>query len=223
MHPADAWTKTLRAVGARGDLSGAGAALLARYTEPHRHYHTVGHLADVLAGVDELADVATDIHAVRLAALFHDAVYDPLRDDNEHRSADLAVSVLGILSVEPGLVAEVARLVRLTADHETGPDDRDGAVLCDADLAVLARGPAGYDAYVRAVRSEYQLLDEPTWRTGRAGVLRRLLARPRLYRTARYTERFEAAARANLMGELAALTSAGEAPTHEDGEPAPGS
>lgn len=222
MHPADAWTRTLRAVGARGDLSGTGSSLLARYAEPHRHYHTVRHLADVLACVEELADVATDVHAVRLAALFHDAVYDPLRRDNEERSAEVATGMLAGLSVEPGLVAEVARLVTLTAGHDPAPDDRDGAVLCDADLAVLARDQRGYETYVRAVRAEYHVLDEQTWRSGRAGVLRGLLARSDLYRTARYREHHEAAARANLMAELAALTSADAGRPVEDGEAAPG-
>ncbi|MGH3379956.1 MAG: HD domain-containing protein, partial [Actinoallomurus sp.] len=62
-----------------------GADLLRRYAEPHRRYHTTTHLAEVLDHVGELAGEAADADAVRLAAWFHDAVYDPARGDNEER------------------------------------------------------------------------------------------------------------------------------------------
>src|SRR5262245_30263250 len=103
-----------------------GAELLRRYAEPHRRYHTTRHLADVLDRVDELAAEADDADAVRLAAWFHDAVYDPLRGDNEERSANLAERALGETDLPGGTVAEVARLVRLTATHAPEPGDRNG-------------------------------------------------------------------------------------------------
>lgn len=54
----------------------AGARLIARWSEPHRRYHTLEHLAQVLDGVDEFGGHAEDLAAVRFAAWFHDAVYD---------------------------------------------------------------------------------------------------------------------------------------------------
>src|SRR5262249_3938128 len=121
-----------------------GAGLLRRYAEPHRRYHTTTHLAEVLGHVDELAGEAADAEAVRLAAWFHDAVYDPARDDNEERSAVLAEDLLGATDLPAETVAEVARLVRLTTTHDPEEGDRNGAVLCDADLAVLAASPDRY-------------------------------------------------------------------------------
>lgn len=208
MNTADlpaAWLATGRALGARDDVAGAGARLVAAYAEPTRRYHTLDHLADVLTRVDALADVAVDLDVVRLAAWFHDAVYDPAATDNEERSAALAGDVLRRLRVAPPVVAEVARLVRLTATHDPGPDDRDGAVLCDADLGVLARDSEGYAAYVAAVRAEYGHLSDGEWRAGRAAVLRRLLDRPHLFATAPGRDRWESVARANVSAELAAL------------------
>jgi len=202
---ATVWTQSLRALHARGDIAGAGVDLLARYGEPHRHYHTTSHLRDVLAGVGELADVATDAAVVQVAAFYHDAVYDPLRVDNEERSADLAQTVLGGLGVDAAVVSDIARLVLVTETHETEPDDRDGAVLCDADLAVLGRDPADYADYVASVRAEFVALDDGTWSRGRRRVLRRLLARPTLFGSALFRQRYEAQARANVMGELATL------------------
>src|SRR4051794_38422637 len=102
---------------------GIAEDLLRRYAEPHRRYHTGTHLSEVLGHVDELAGEADDIEAVRLAAWFHDAVYAPLSGDNEERSAALAERVLTEAGAPAATVAEVARLVRLTASHEVAPGD----------------------------------------------------------------------------------------------------
>jgi len=209
MDLADAWHATCRSAGAVADdaaVAAAGEALLARWHEPHRRYHDAEHLADVLAGVDALAGDAADAAAVRLATWFHDAVYDSNPGSDERRSAELAAEVLTALGVPQERVAEVARLVRLTEHHDPVAGDADGAVLCDADLAILAAEPGRYGRYVAAVRAEYGQVPEPMFRQGRAMVLRALEAMPRLYRTAAGRERWEAAARANVARELSELT-----------------
>jgi predicted metal-dependent HD superfamily phosphohydrolase len=182
-----------------------GADLLRRYGEPHRRYHTTEHLAAVLDHVDELAAEAGDAEAVRLAAWFHDAVYDPSRGDNEERSAVLAERMLADTDLPAETIAEVARLVRLTTTHDPRDDDRNGAVLCDADLAILAAPPDRYAAYAASVREEYAAVPDDAFRAGRAEVLRSLLELPALFRTAPARERWEAAARHNLQTELMLL------------------
>jgi hypothetical protein len=105
-------------------------------------------------------------------------------------------------------VAEVARLVRLTATHDPRPGDDAGALLCDADLAILAADPAGYDAYAAAVRREYAHLPDEVFRAGRAAVLRSLLGRPALYRVVGERADWEPRARANLTrGAIEAVLS----------------
>lgn len=203
------WLELGRRVGARGDVAGAGAALLGRWAEPHRGYHGLAHLGEVLARVDQLQGAARDPDAVRLAAWFHDAVYDPRALDNEERSAEVATVALRGLDVDPGLVEDVGRLVRVTATHEVAGDDPDGAVLCDADLAVLAAGAPQYTAYVDGVRQEYRHLDDASFARGRAAVLRQLLDRPALFHTVLGRERWEADARTNVTAELAALDASG--------------
>jgi predicted metal-dependent HD superfamily phosphohydrolase len=180
------------------------AALVEAWSEPHRRYHDLAHLAAVLGLVGELADAAEDGHAVRLAAWYHDVVYDPQRDDNEEVSAARAQAGLRGL-VPDERVAEVARLVRLTATHDPADDDGNGAVLCDADLAVLAGPPEAYAAYASAVREEYGHLDDATFTAGRIAVLERLLALPTLYRLPAVAAQWTPRARANLRAELALL------------------
>lgn len=180
-----------------------GRELLTRWAQPHRAYHDLDHLRAVLATVDAHPGVAADPDVVRLGAFFHDAVYDPRRHDNEAASAALAERVLPPLGVPPRRVAAVARLVRLTAEHDPGPDDRDGRLLCDADLAVLAGAADSYARYAAAVRVEYSHLPDDAFRAGRAQVLRRLLGRPALYGVPALHAAWEQRARANLAAELA--------------------
>ncbi|MFF2618083.1 hypothetical protein [Kitasatospora sp. NPDC058046] len=200
-----AWTALLHRCGAAVDPEPYGRELLRRWSEPQRRYHTAAHLRAVLGLVDELAGHAADPEAVRLAAWFHDAVYRPDRTENEERSAALAVRALTAAGLPAERVAEVERLVLLTVGHDPVPGDRDGEVLCDADLAVLGGSPGAYAAYAAAVREEYGFVPAPDFAAGRAAVLRHLLALPDLYRTPAARERFTAAARANLTAELGTL------------------
>ncbi|GEC07792.1 hypothetical protein SSP24_54470 [Streptomyces spinoverrucosus] len=181
--------------------------LLARWQEPQRHYHTLAHLTAVLDHIDVLQQYADDPDLVRLAAWFHDAVYLPDRSENEERSARLAERALDEAGVSAAKTAEVARLVRLTAGHAPADDDRNGQVLCDADLAILASPPSKYAAYTAAVREEYGFVPSDAFRTGRSAVLRDLLALPHLFRTPYGAEHWEATARYNITSELEILSS----------------
>ncbi|MEN3538565.1 metal-dependent phosphohydrolase [Microbispora sp. ZYX-F-249] len=181
------------------------AELAARWAEPHRRYHTTAHLRAVLTAIEPLAAQAEDPTAVRLAAWFHDAVYDGRPGWDEERSAQLARARLPACGLPAERVREVARLVRLTAGHAYEPGDVNAAVLCDADLAILAAPPGAYAAYTRAVREEYRHVPDDAFRAGRAAVLRELLGKPRLFGTPAGRDLWERRARENLAGELARL------------------
>lgn len=203
------WRNAAGAAGA-SDPTGierAGGQLLTAWREPHRHYHGVPHLRAVLDVVDAYAGSARRPALVRLAAWCHDAVYDPRAggDANEQASAALAGELLAGAGLPVAAVAEVRRLVLLTAGHAVPPDDPDGALLCDADLAILAASPPAYDRYAAAVRREYAHVPDPAFRAGRAKVLECLLTLPTLYRLPEPHARWESPARANLTRELATL------------------
>jgi Uncharacterized protein conserved in bacteria len=181
--------------------------LMHRYAEAHRHYHDTRHLAEVMSVIDRLEPHAEDIEAVRLAAWFHDAIYDPTRADNEERSAALAQAELGAIGLPGPQLHEVVRLVRLTRDHDPSSGDRNGELLCDADLSIFGADPDRYAAYAAGVRAEYDHVDDVAFSAARAKVLETLLARPVLFRTAAARESWEETARHNLTQELSALTS----------------
>lgn len=182
--------------------------LLDRWREPHRTYHDTRHLGEVLARVDELGHHAAHPDLVRCAAWWHDAVHDGRAGDDERASAALARSQLLHLGVSRYRADQVADLVLVTASHDPGdPADPDAAVLCDADLAILAAPGPRYEQYATDVRREYAHVPDVLFRAGRAAVLRRLLAHPNLFRTPTGAS-WEAAARTNVSRELAGLVAA---------------
>ncbi len=163
------------------------------------------HLRDVLRGVDDLAAYADDPDAVRIAAWYHDAVYAG-RPDDEERSARRAEEELSRLDVAPRLVDEVARLVRMTVTHDPAPGDRNAEVLSDADLASLAVSSERYRLNTAAIRQEYAHVPDEVFRKGRMQVLTSLLEGPGVFRTGPGRQLWEAAARENLLAELATLS-----------------
>ena len=175
--------------------------LIRRYAEPHRRYHGTRHLLEVVRKVDELAG-DQDLFLVRLAAWFHDAVYDiPERElTNEEASARLALRELSRAGLEQEDLTQVARLVRLTADHVPGSRDPEGELLCDADLAVLAGTPEEYARYVATVREEHAAVPDEQFLAGRLAVLAPLLE-GEIFRTGKGKLLGEVA-RANLTAEV---------------------
>ena len=192
------WTATLPGA---DDL---GKELLRRWSEPHRVHHGTRHLLDVLESIDALGGLADDPSTVRLAAWFHDAVYEvgDNAKDNEERSAQLAEQLLRGRVDNP---AAVARLVRSTAGHDPEAGDHDAEVLCDADLAILGATPERYATYAEGVSREYAAVPDTRFGPARAQVLRALLDRSRLYRTEPAHQRWERAARVNVAHEVSRL------------------
>ena len=204
-----AWLRLLHTAGVTDQTEAVAAqadALIDRWSGPTRHYHDLRHLQSVLDALDRLTAPRHTPVEVALAAWFHDAVYEGSAGSDEEASAVLAERVLADLGAPPDVVADVARLIRLTTDHVVAADDETGALLIDADLSILGADEATYRRYAADVRAEYAHLDEATFTRGRADVLRRLLAHQPLFRTRRGHELWQDAAQRNLTAELARLT-----------------
>src|SRR5665647_2646469 len=210
-----AWVRTCIGAGATAphrEIEQVGENLLARWSEPSRHFHNARHLADVLAHVDELAEEAHEPELVRLAAWYHGAVFDAAErasyahrgGEDERASAALARLELGALGLPERAVERVAKLVPALDRHTPTGSDDDCAVLCDADLAMLAAEPQRYRAYLADVRAEYSHLPVEEFVRARIAILRRLREHPRLF--ASPMGRFwEEPARQNLDAELQRL------------------
>lgn len=181
------------------------AELTRAYSEPGRHYHTLKHVQYVLAMIEQLRPPPPNRAAVRLAAWFHDAVYDPRAKDNEEHGANLAAEKIAALGLPDALREPVRRLILLTKHHRAEPGDGDGHALLDADLAILGDSFAAYARYARQVRQEYAWVSDAAYRAGRIEVLRGFLSRPRIYQTEGMFAAREAKARRNLAREIERL------------------
>ena len=198
------------------------AELVRAYAAPDRHYHGLGHIEALLRLADAYADAIADRDAVEAAIWFHDAIYDTRRHDNEERSANLAVARLTGTAAQ-NRIARIAAMIRATAGHRV-PDFADAgaaqdcALFLDMDLTILGTPAAEFEAYERAVRREYDWVNEPQWKLGRRAVLAGFLARPAIYATAQFRASHEAAARRNLERAIARLV---DASSEDRSRPAP--
>ena len=199
-------------------VAGAGhdrliEALLLRYAEPHRYYHTSTHVMMVVRWVHDVAAMSAQQPTPELvaAALYHDAVYQPRVDDNEANSAALATADLTEVGWSQPRCHAVEAMIMATAGHvlsgrSSVSDEGDQtAILVDADLAILGAEPLAYQAYANGVRAEYYFVDDDRWRSGRSRVLRQFLDRPRIYLSDYLHHELEHRARANLEAELVTL------------------
>lgn len=194
-----------------------GSLLLGGWSQPHRGYHTLEHLGEMLAALDELT-AAGELDAeqallARTVAWYHDLHYDPRAapGSNERRSATMARDHLHHLGVPRDQIDAVEAGVLLTLDHDAAGaaavlDPRVADAVHDADLWILAAPPQRYASYRTQVRQEYAHVDDAAFRAGRAQILCAFAARNRLYRTEHAHRGWTSAARANLITELEELT-----------------
>ena len=178
--------------------------LMRRYREPHRAYHTLGHIRECFAQFDAVSRSVRRPGEVLLAIWYHDAVYHPDGSLNEERSADLAREV----ALEAGASRRVARRVHrliLATRHQRRPPPGDPALLADIDLAILGAAPRRFARYEADIRREYARVPLMIFRRTRATILERFLSRPSIYSTRSFIRRLEAPARANLTRSIVRL------------------
>jgi|SoiMethySBSTD1v2_1073268.scaffolds.fasta_scaffold20973_3 predicted metal-dependent HD superfamily phosphohydrolase len=180
------------------------AEIMRRYAEPHRRYHTVQHLDECFAKLDEARGLAERLSEVELALWFHDAIYDVRSSDNEEQSAQwsqAAVAAAGLADA----VGERVRDLILATKHDALPCSNDAALLVDVDLAILGAPAERFDEYERQVREEYSWVPGFLFKRKRREILEGFLRRPDLYTTEHFRTRYEAAARANLSRSIQQL------------------
>jgi predicted metal-dependent HD superfamily phosphohydrolase len=170
------------------------------YATPPRAYHTLEHVLDVARQAYNV--IWLKPREVFCAVLFHDAVYEVGRSDNEARSAELAARVLqGLVDVE-----RVKELILLTARHgHLKPEDVDAeaALFLDCDMAILGASKAAFARYQQQIAQEYvPVIGEDAYRQGRQRFLQALLDQDRIFLSDFFHRRLNALARANLRSSL---------------------
>jgi len=188
------------------------ADLVARYGEPHRRYHTLGHIDDCLERLDRVRDLLPDADAVEMALWFHDAVFDANARDNERRSARY------YLDHAAGATARFQRHVCtmiLASNHVGLLSGADLGYMLDIDLAGFGHPWPAFRRTTDVVRAEYPHLSDAQFAAGMSAFFAILMARPSIFRTDAFRDACESTARANITALRDEWSAAGFLPTSE--------
>jgi len=176
------------------------------YTNTHRHYHNLHHLADLLTQADRFRTEIKDFDTLELAIWYHDIICQCLRKDNEEKSAIFAKYRMEAIQYPREKLVRCYRQINATKTHQLKQaDDEDTAWLLDFDLAILGSDWETYNKYLDKIRKEYSIFPTFLYQRGRKKVLQLLLERKQLFHTPYYIDRFEETARENLQRELSLL------------------
>lgn len=174
------------------------------YSAPGRHYHTLSHLDKLFAELLAVKDNIQDWQTLLFSIAYHDIVYDPLKNNNEEKSAQLAESRLSDLSAPEVQNQKCFSQIMATKGHHRSTDN-DTNFFTDADLAILGSPEKDYQEYSNMIRKEYRSYPDLVYKTGRKKVLQHFLQMPQIYKTDFFRSKYEEQARKNLNSELHAL------------------
>jgi predicted metal-dependent HD superfamily phosphohydrolase len=197
------WGATWKTLGAMAP-AGVYEEVMARYAEPHRHYHTARHLEECFTELAGLRGEAERPGEVELALWFHDAIYNVKRRDNEKRSADWA-RASALAAGTPAQACNRVHALVMATRHKAVPRGTDAEILVDVDLSILGATPERFDQYERQVREEYAWVPDFLFRRERKAILKDFLARPRIFSTTLFRDRHEQQARSNIERSLERL------------------
>lgn len=199
-----------RFAGLVGRLGGDRAAaapvferLRAAWGAAGRRYHGVEHLVDCLRELDRAAASAEVADPAELALWYHDAVYEPGGQACEERSAALLEADAAALGIAAEAVALAVAAVRATAHATPASSTPVTDLVLDVDLSILGRDALRFMDYEHAIEEEYAPSSTLAFRCARGRFLAAVLARPQIFRTAAFRERYEQRARAQVAALLA--------------------
>lgn len=176
-----------------------------KYTSNRRHYHNLYHIAALLRFCEQYTGELNNHDVVAFAVFYHDIIYNPLRKDNEPRSAQLAVKRLQALQVPAAAIEQVKLYIEATQTHAVTAAVThmgDLQLFLDFDMSILAADWENYEAYTRQVRKEYRIYPDKLYYPGRKKFLEHCLQTEFIFQTEVFRKKYEGVARENIKKEL---------------------
>lgn len=174
-----------------------------QYTHPARYYHSLVHLDAVLQELLPHRKAFTNFDGVICAVAYHDGIYNPLKSNNEEKSAALAVKRLTAIGFPTEEINRCATMILATKKHE--PADEETNLFTDADLSILGATPDVYQQYTEQVRREYSMYPDFLYKPGRRKILQHFLSMKTIFKTGAFRNLYETQTRINLEAELQKL------------------
>ena len=163
------------------------------------------HLEECFAKLTEIRNFAEHAAEVELALWFHDAIYEKYTQ-NEVKSAELAVKKVLAAGGTKDAAVRISNLIMATR-HAVLPRNKDEQILIDVDLSILGAEPERFEEYERQISEEYSWVPWPLFREGRRKILKDFLARPTIFNTPVFIQRYEEQARQNIERSMTRLDS----------------
>lgn len=200
----ESWLKLWKEMGACGRPNKVFSEIIHRYTEPHRFYHSLGHIRRCLDEFVPARKIAHDPTAVEAALWGHDLVYDTHANDNEEKSAELFSEFLQSASLAQPFIDKVCNFILLTK-HRCTPQEFDAQLVLDIDIAGLGKTFDEFMVDGIAIRLEYSWVSEIDFHARRKNILELFLNRPHIYHTDFFRRKYEKNARENLFRAIKEL------------------
>ena len=166
--------------------------VLDQYSKDENKYHTLSHIDYCLKEVSQtfcklnVFDTpvsSLQFEAIKLAILFHDAIYDPQKTDNEEKSVEFFNQFCNkTKQVKSEIVNLVKPAILATKSHKL-PNSVDqynsnsvvNAITVMADLSVFYMTTYHFDLYDDQIRNEYSFVHEKIFKSARKTILNTFL------------------------------------------------
>ncbi len=152
------------------------------HSEPHRHYHDMGHVKEMLACVEPSLDRLSmnEAEALQLAIVWHDSVYNPLSKTNEEESfIDFLAEYEGLeekyrdLPKWQAIIPMVQEMIMATKHHEYSQDmPLYLRLIIEADLARFGGTFETFWQNTMKLFREYSNVDWDAFKNGRIAFLK---------------------------------------------------
>jgi len=146
--------------------------LLAMWNESHRSYHTLNHLNDLINQINENKSKYSEKEYEKLliASLFHDIVYDPMKGDNEEKSAQFLMECS--IDKSNSDILDIKQIILDTKTHK--PHNMLSESFCNYDMNIVERDFDQLLGWERGIHSEFEAYGD-MYKVGRLAFLETLL------------------------------------------------
>jgi predicted metal-dependent HD superfamily phosphohydrolase len=121
--------------------------------------------------------------------------------------AEIAALRLGEIGFSPSGIEKIRHVILAKQKHAPATDV-DTNFLTDADRSILGQNREIHWNYAESMQREYAMFSAPAYAAGRIKALQSFLARPAIFKTRHFHEKFERQARKNLTEEIARMSAA---------------
>lgn len=146
--------------------------LLSMWNEDQRSYHTQSHLLELIEQINEVKSKISknQYEKLMLCALFHDIVYDPMKQDNEEKSAEFFLNCC--TEKDNTDILDIKQMILDTKTHDSKSELSE--LFNHFDMKVVESDYEKLLEWERGIHSEFQAYGD-LYKQGRLHFLESLL------------------------------------------------